>query len=72
MTLDDLSRTSVQNVLAGEFFSERAFCFPLATMTSNGFALSDPFIKSLENNAFHDAVRELLEFGIYRYKRGIR
>ena len=69
VTLDDLSRTSVQNVLAGEFFSERAFCFPLATMTSNGFALSDPFIKSLENKAFHDAVRELLEFGIYRYKR---
>lgn len=67
--LDDLSRTCVQSVLAGEFFNEKAFNFPLAKMTNNGFILSDLFEKAIENNSFRDAIRELLDFGIYRYKR---
>lgn len=67
--LDDLSRTCVQNVLSGEFYSEKAFSFPLAIKADHGFVLSEPFSKSLENKAFHNAIRELLEFGIYRYKR---
>lgn len=69
VVLDKYSLTCVQNVLAGNFFNEKAYRLPLAHKTNKGFILSDPFKRALENEAFHDAVRELIEFGIYRYKR---
>ena len=67
--LDDYSIACVQSVLTGNFFSERAYGFPLIQETNKGFILSNIFERALDNEAFHLAVRELLEFGIYRYKR---
>ncbi len=62
-------RDSVASVLSGEFFRGERFHIALAYKNNQGFILSDVFKKALENEAFHNAIRELLDFGIYRHKR---
>ena len=69
IVLDDFSRLSVENVLTGKFFSEKAFAFPLIKNTVNGYVLEDSFKSALKDVLFYNAVRELLDFGIFRYKR---
>ena len=69
IVLDDFSRLSVENVLTGKFFSEKAFAFPLVNKTVNGYELEDSFKSALKDGLFYNAVRELLDFGIFRYKR---
>lgn len=69
LTLDVKTRASVVSVLSGEFFRGERFHIALAQEDKGVFCLSDLFKKALQNKAFHDAVRELLEFGIYRHNR---
>ena len=69
LTLDVKTRASVVSVLSGEFFRGERFHIALAHEDKGVFCLSDLFKKALQNKAFHDAVRELLEFGIYRHNR---
>lgn len=69
LILNERTRASVVSVLSGEFFRGERFHIPLALEDNGGFYLSDVFKMALENESFHDAVRELLEFGIYRHNR---
>lgn len=69
LTLTDRTRQSVISVLGGEFFRGNQYKIVLAEYDSNTFSLSAVFKKAITNKAFRDAVRELLDFGIYRYKR---
>ena len=69
VVLDERSRQNVEDVLAGNFFRSERFHVSLAHRTSRGFELSSTFEEALKNESFHDAVRDLLEFGICRYQR---
>ena len=69
IVLDEHSLQNVEAVLAGDFFRGERFHIALAKRTPQGFKLSISFEEALKNEAFHDAVIELLEFGINRYKR---
>lgn len=69
LILDEKTRASVISVLSGEFFRGERFHVVLAIENHGVFCLSDVFKKALQDEAFHDAIRELLEFGIYRHIR---
>ena len=69
VALDDHSLQNVEDVLTGRFFRGDRFQIALANRTPGGFKLSDIFEEALKNEAFHSAIRELLDFGIYRYRR---
>ena len=69
LTLDERTRASVVSVISGEFFRGERFHVALAIEHNGGISLSEDFKKSLDNEAYHDAIRELLEFGIYRHNR---
>lgn len=69
IVLDEHSLQNVEAVLAGDFFRGERFHIALAKRTPQGFKLSISFEEALKNEAFHDAVVELLKFGINRYKR---
>ena len=67
--LDNLVRSSVVSVLKGEFFRGERFHVALAVQNGHDLELSDVFKKALKNKAFRKAIRELLDFGIYRHNR---
>ncbi len=67
--LNEHSLQNVEDVLAGHFFRGDRFQITLAKKTHSGFKLSDVFEKALQNEAFRDAITELIDFGIYRYHR---
>ena len=67
--LDNLVRSSVVSVLKGEFFRGERFHVALAVQNGHDLELSDVFQKALKNKAFRKAIRELLDFGIYRHNR---
>ena len=69
VVLDDHLVQNVEDVLAGKFFRGDRFQIALACRTPSGFQLSAIFEDALKNEAFHAAIRELLDFGIYRYRR---
>ena len=69
ITLDEAARNNVAAVLRGDFFRGERFHVCLAEQKEGRFFLSDLFAKALIDDTFKAAVRELLEFGIYRYKR---
>ena len=69
LVLDEGTRASVVSVLNGDFFRGETFHIALAYEDKGVFYLSDVFKIALQNRPFHDAVRELLDFGIYRHKR---
>lgn len=64
---DEHSIQNVEEVLAGKFFRGERFQVSLAIRTSHGFKLSHLFEDALSDNTFHEAIEELLDFGIYRY-----
>ena len=67
--LDDRTRHNVETVLAGKFFRGNTYQISLVDKTPNGYKLSKAFSKAIDNDSFRSAVRELVAFGIYRYKR---
>ena len=69
VVLEDAVKQSVEAVLSGKFFRGNAFQIALVQKSSHSYVLSDSLVKALENEAFHTAIRELLDFGIYRYRR---
>ena len=69
VVMNDHIVQNVEDVLAGKFFRGDRFQITLACRTPGGFKLSTVFEDALKNEAFHTAIRELLDFGIYRYRR---
>ena len=69
VTLNESARNNVAAVLKGDFFRGERFHVCLAEQKAGRFILSNVFAEALTDDMFKAAVRELLEFGIYRYKR---
>ena len=69
VSLDKQIRASVASVLRGEFFRGDRFHIALAEENKHGFVLSNVFKIALEDTAFHAAICELIDFGIYRHNR---
>ena len=60
---------NVKDVLEGKFFRGESFQFALVHSTPKGMRLSSDFEEALKDEAYHSAIKELLDFGIYRYRR---
>ena len=69
IVLDNRIRQSVEDVLTGKFFRSNCFRIALICRTDTGLKLSPIFEDALKDDAFRTAVRELLDFGVYRYRR---
>ena len=69
VVLDSYSRASVVSVLRGKFFRGEPFHIALISEKDHGLELSGVFQSALKNRSFRDAIRELLDFGIYRHNR---
>ncbi len=69
IVLDAHTRKNIENVLEGKFFRGDCFQLALAHRTPKGFRLSPTFENALKDSIFHEAVRDLIDFGIYRYHR---
>ena len=69
IVLDERSMKSVEAVLTGNFFRGDRFQIALISRTPSGFKLSAVFEDALKDESFYVAVKELLDFGIYRYRR---
>lgn len=67
--LDNLSRACVESVLGGKFFRGKDFQIQLAHHSGKQYKLSEVFTDYLSDSSYKEAVKELLEFGIYRYER---
>lgn len=69
ITMTEIMRDSVRNVLEGKFFRGAAFQLALIDTNSGVPALSNEFITALASKQFKASVNELIEFGIHRYKK---
>lgn len=67
--MNDLTRSSVFNVLEGKFFRGNAFKLKLVEVQNNTPTLSEEFQDALLSAKFKEAVIELIRFGIYRYNK---
>ena len=66
--IDELSRASVRNVLSGHFFRGEPSCTSLIDTDCDDFKPSAELIESIKNEAFKQALLEVIDFAIYRYK----
>lgn len=66
--VDELSLTSVKNVLSGQFFRGAPFCISLIDTNSKGLKPSIEFIESIKDETFKQALLEIIDFAIYRYE----
>lgn len=67
--LDEFSRESVRKVLSNQFFRSKPSCPCLIEYADRIFKPSEALRKATENEQFRLVLLEVLEFGIYRYKR---
>lgn len=67
--MNDITRSSVFNVLEGKFFRGNAFKLKLVEVQNNTPTLSKEFQDALLSAKFKEAVVELIRFGIYRYNK---
>lgn len=67
--LDNLTKTSVFNVLQGRFFREEKFKIQLIENDAGTPNLSQEFKDALNSDSFKNAVNELINFGISRYNK---
>ena len=67
--MNDITRSSVFNVLEGKFFRGNAFKLKLVEVIDNIPTLSEEFQDALLSAKFKEAVVELIRFGIYRYNK---
>ena len=72
IVLDDFTRNCVTSVLTGSFFRGDRFNIGLVNIQDNVYSLSEKFKNALRDDLFRDAVRELIDFGIYRHERDYR
>lgn len=68
VTIDNFSRESVKKVLSNKFFRGKAVSPSLIDFCDGQFTPSDAFNRSIRNVQFKEALLEVIEFGIYRYK----
>lgn len=69
IVLDDLTRNSITSVLNGSFFRGDRFNVVLVNTQNNVFSLSEKFKNALRDDQYRKVIRELIDFGIYRYER---
>lgn len=69
ITMTELMRKSVRNVLEGKFFRGAAFHLALIDPNSETPTLSNEFINALGYEHFKTSINELIEFGIHRYEK---
>ena len=67
--INEITRSSVFNVLEGKFFRGDAFRLKLLEVVNNTPTLSEEFQNALLSAKFKEAVVELIKFGIYRYNK---
>lgn len=67
--MNEITRSSVFNVLEGKFFRGNAFKKKLVEVLNNTPTLSEEFQNALQSEKFKEAVVELIDFGVYRYHR---
>ena len=67
--INEITRSSVFNVLEGKFFRGDAFRLKLVEVVNNTPTLSKEFQNALLSAKFKEAVVELIKFGIYRYNK---
>ena len=67
--VDDFAMKSMRAVLTNEFFRGEKSCPDLIDRDAKGFAPSAALLKAVSDEKFMQDLNELLDFGIYRYKR---
>lgn len=67
--LDNLTRRNVSNTLSNKFFRTSIACPPLVEIDCSKLKPSQALLKAISDDAFLEDFSELLDFGIYRYKR---
>lgn len=67
--LNDITRSSVFNVLEGKFFRGNSFQLKLIETNNNSLSLSEEFKNALLSVKFREEVCDIINFGIYRYNK---
>ena len=67
--VDDSTRSSVRAVLTNDFFRGGKICPNLIDGNVDIFTPSAELLEAISDDAFREDLNELLDFGIYRYKR---
>ena len=67
--VDDSIRNSVRSVLTNNFFRGSKICPDLIDKESDEFSPSPELLDAITDEEFKEDLIELLDFGIYRYKR---
>lgn len=66
--IDEFSRESVRKVLSNQFFRSKRDCPSLIEYNDGIFCPSEVLSIAIEDEKFKQALLEVIEFGIYRYK----
>ncbi len=69
VTIDEFARNSVKAVLTNQFFRDQKVCADLIERNSTKIKPTEELLKAISDEVFKTDLNELLEFGIYRYKR---
>ncbi len=67
--VDDFARRSVRAVLTNEFFRGKKICPDLIDSAKDEFEPSAELLEAISDDEFKEDLIDLLDFGIYRYKR---
>ncbi len=67
--VDDYARDSVLAVLSNQFFRDKKVSPDLIERDGTLIKATEHFLEAVSDEAFKNDLNELLEFGIYRYKR---
>ncbi len=67
--VDDYARDSVLAVLSNQFFRDKKVSPDLIERDGTLIKATEHFLKAISDETFKNDLNELLEFGIYRYKR---
>ena len=68
ITVDDMCRTSIRNVLSNKFFRGKKAAPNLIDTQSESFKASDDLIWAISDTKFKETLLEIIDFGIYRYE----
>ena len=68
VVIDEFGKESVKQVLSNKFFRSKNDCPTLIEISDGIFKPSKAFNKAIKNKDFRNALLEIIDFGIYRYK----
>lgn len=68
VVVNDLSRESVYKVLSNQFFRNKNSSPSLVEYSNGIFSPSKALTTAIEDESFRDALLEVIDFGIYRYR----